>query len=226
MTTVGLIGSGNIGGTVARLAVAAGYDVVLSNSRGPETLTDLVAELGAAAPAPAPPRRRPRPATWWWSASRCRPTARCPVEPLAGKVVIDTNNYYPQRDGQIAELDDGATTSSELLQRHLPDVAGGQGVQQHLLQAPAARWPARRARRPQRAADRRRRRRREGRGDRVPRRASATTRSTPARWPRAGATSADTPAYGTLYSADPADWERPAPADAAKLRAALAAATR
>jgi len=43
-----------------------------------------------------------------------------PVEPLAGKVVIDTNNYYPQRDGQIAELDEARTTSAELLQRHLP----------------------------------------------------------------------------------------------------------
>ena len=43
-----------------------------------------------------------------------------PVEPLRGKVVIDTNNYYPQRDGQVPELDDGSTTSSELLQAHLP----------------------------------------------------------------------------------------------------------
>jgi predicted dinucleotide-binding enzyme len=47
MTTVGFIGSGNLGGTVARLAVAAGYDVVLSNSRGPQTLTNLVADLGS-----------------------------------------------------------------------------------------------------------------------------------------------------------------------------------
>src|SRR4051812_49923003 len=46
MTTIGLIGSGHIGGTVARLAVDAGHDVVLSNSRGPETLTDLVDQLG------------------------------------------------------------------------------------------------------------------------------------------------------------------------------------
>ena len=46
--------------------------------------------------------------------------ADVPVEPLAGKVVIDTNNYYPQRDGQIAELDDESTTVSELLQAHLP----------------------------------------------------------------------------------------------------------
>jgi len=46
MTTIGLIGAGNIGSTVAKLAVDAGHDVILSNSRGPETLTDLVAELG------------------------------------------------------------------------------------------------------------------------------------------------------------------------------------
>ena len=43
-----------------------------------------------------------------------------PVAPLEGKIVIDTNNYYPQRDGQIPELDDESTTTSELLQRHLP----------------------------------------------------------------------------------------------------------
>src|ERR1035438_5803991 len=51
MTTVGFIGSGMIGGTVARLGVAAGHHVVLSNSRGPETLKDLVAELGPLASA-------------------------------------------------------------------------------------------------------------------------------------------------------------------------------
>ena len=44
-----------------------------------------------------------------------------PVEPLQGKVVIDTNNYYPDRDGRIAELDDESTTTSELLQEHLPE---------------------------------------------------------------------------------------------------------
>jgi 8-hydroxy-5-deazaflavin:NADPH oxidoreductase len=43
-----------------------------------------------------------------------------PVEPLAGKIVIDTNNYYPKRDGHIAELDAETTTTAELLQRHLP----------------------------------------------------------------------------------------------------------
>jgi 8-hydroxy-5-deazaflavin:NADPH oxidoreductase len=43
-----------------------------------------------------------------------------PVEPLAGKIVIDTNNYYPGRDGHIPELDNESTTTSELLAAHLP----------------------------------------------------------------------------------------------------------
>ncbi|WP_131745136.1 NADPH-dependent F420 reductase [Frankia sp. Cppng1_Ct_nod] len=119
MTTVGLIGSGNIGGTVARLAVAAGYNVVLSNSRGPETLKELVDELGpharAATPGEAAEAGDLVVVTIPLGAYRS-----VPVEPLAGKVVIDTNNYYPQRDGQIPELDDESTTTSELLQRHLP----------------------------------------------------------------------------------------------------------
>jgi predicted dinucleotide-binding enzyme len=119
MTTVGLIGSGNIGGTVARLAVAAGYDVVLSNSRGPETLQELVDELGprarAASPADAAAAGDVVVVTIPLRAYRS-----VPVEPLAGKVVIDTNNYYPQRDGQIPKLDDESTTVSELLQQHLP----------------------------------------------------------------------------------------------------------
>lgn len=119
MTTLGLIGSGNIGGTLARLAVAAGIDVVLSNSRGPQTLADLVAELGpharAATPADAAAAGDVVVVTVPLHAYRAVPQA-----PLAGKVVIDTNNYYPGRDGSSAELDDGSTTSSELLAAHLP----------------------------------------------------------------------------------------------------------
>jgi predicted dinucleotide-binding enzyme len=46
---------------------------------------------------------------------------KVPVEPLAGKIVIDTNNYYPERDGRIPELDNESTTTSELLQAHLPN---------------------------------------------------------------------------------------------------------
>jgi predicted dinucleotide-binding enzyme len=120
MTTVGLIGAGQIGGTVARLAVSAGYDVVLSNSRGPDTLADLVAELGPKARA-ATPAEAAAAGDLVVVTIPLRAYGQVPVEPLAGKVVIDTDNYYPQRDGQIAELDDGSATTSGLLQRHLPD---------------------------------------------------------------------------------------------------------
>ena len=116
---IGLIGSGNIGSTLAKLAITQGHDVVLANSRGPETLSDLVAELGehasAGTAAQAADAGEVVVVTIPLKAYR-----DVPVAPLAGKVVIDTNNYYPGRDGRIAELDDGSTTSSELLAAHLP----------------------------------------------------------------------------------------------------------
>ena len=120
MTTIGFIGSGHIGGTVARLSVEAGYDVVLSNSRGPATLNELVAELGPLARA-ATPAEAAAAGDIVVVTIPLRAYREVPVEPLRGKVVIDTNNYYPQRDGQIQELDDGSMTSSELLQAHLPE---------------------------------------------------------------------------------------------------------
>ena len=119
MATIGLIGAGHIGSQIARLAVANGYDVVISNSRGPETLSALVKELGA----------RARAGTALEAAKAgeivvvtipLKNYGQVPVEPLAAKVVIDTNNYYPQRDGHIPELDNESTTTSELLQAHLP----------------------------------------------------------------------------------------------------------
>jgi predicted dinucleotide-binding enzyme len=119
MTTIGLIGAGQIGSQVARLAVAHGYDVVISNSRGPETLATLANELGPKARA-ATPLEAAREGDIVVVTIPLRNIGRVPVEPLAGKLVIDTNNYYPQRDGQIPELDDESTTTSELLQAHLP----------------------------------------------------------------------------------------------------------
>lgn len=116
--TLGLIGTGMIGGTLARLAVAAGLDVVLSNSRGPATLTDLVSELGdharAATPAEAAQAGDLVVATIPLSAYQ-----HLPADALSGRTVIDTMNYYPQRDGQIAELDSRELTSSQLVGRHL-----------------------------------------------------------------------------------------------------------
>jgi predicted dinucleotide-binding enzyme len=119
MPTIGFIGAGHIGAQVARLAVASGYDVVLSNSRGPETLTALVQELGARARAGTPAEAAAAGSIVVVSIP-LKNYRSVPVAPLAGKVVIDTNNYYPQRDGHIPELDDESTTTAELLQAHLP----------------------------------------------------------------------------------------------------------
>jgi len=119
MKTIGIIGAGNIGSQVARLAVAHGYEVVISNSRGPETLAGLVAELGEHARA-ATPEEAAQAGDIVVVSVPLRSYRSIPIAPLAGKVVVDTNNYYPQRDGQIPELDNESTTTAELLQAHLP----------------------------------------------------------------------------------------------------------
>ena len=119
MKTIGLIGAGHIGSQIARLAVKSGYDVVISNSRGPDTLSGLVAELGPHARA-ATPADAAKAGDIVVVTIPLKNYRSVPVAPLAGKIVIDTNNYYPQRDGQIPELDKETTTTSELLQSHLP----------------------------------------------------------------------------------------------------------
>ncbi|GAB3809090.1 NAD(P)-binding domain-containing protein [Humibacter antri] len=118
MTTIGLIGAGHIGSQIARQAIAHGYDVVVSNSRGPETLTDLVDELGSHARA-ATAAQAALAADIAVVTTPFHAIDQVPVEPLAGKPVIDTNNYYWERDGHRAELDDFTETSSGQLQRHL-----------------------------------------------------------------------------------------------------------
>jgi predicted dinucleotide-binding enzyme len=119
VTTIGFIGAGKIGSQLARKAIENGYEVVLSNSRGPETLADLVLVLGpharAATAQDAAEAGDLAVVTMPFGHYR-----EVPVEPLAGKVVIDTNNYYFERDGHFAELDDHTATSSGLLQQHLP----------------------------------------------------------------------------------------------------------
>jgi len=117
--TIGLIGAGHIGSQLARLAVAHDHDVVLSNSRGPGTLSGLVAELGPNARA-ATPTEAAAAGDMVVVTIPLKSINTVPAAPLARKIVIDTTNYYPQRDGQIAELDNETLTTSELLQRHLP----------------------------------------------------------------------------------------------------------
>jgi predicted dinucleotide-binding enzyme len=113
---IGIIGAGNIGATAARLFAQAGHRVEISNSRGPESLWTLVDELGP----------NVRAATVEEAAAfgevvlvaiPFKDYETLPVEPLAGKIVIDATNYYEGRDGRI---DFGDLTSSELVARHLP----------------------------------------------------------------------------------------------------------
>lgn len=116
---IGIIGAGNVGAAAAEQFVKAGHEVALSNSRGPATLSDLVARLGARAHAMTIEQAAqfgdvvliavP------FGKSRALPSA-----PFVGKIVIDANNYFPDRDGRVAELDNGELTSSEVTQQYLP----------------------------------------------------------------------------------------------------------
>jgi predicted dinucleotide-binding enzyme len=116
---IGIIGSGMIGGTLARRFAAAGHDVTIGNSRGPESLTGLVAEIGERARAGTADdaARAGEVVVVAIPAGRYR---ELPAEALAGRIVVDANNYYPGRDGAMPELDSGTTTSSELLAASLP----------------------------------------------------------------------------------------------------------
>jgi predicted dinucleotide-binding enzyme len=119
MSTLGMIGSGLMSIEIARLALAAGVDVRLSNSRGPQSLTDLAAQLGDHALA----------VTVEEAAAADIVLLGLPLgrlgaldpAPLAGKTVIDLTNYYPHRDGRIAELDANTLTAGQFVQAHLPD---------------------------------------------------------------------------------------------------------
>ena len=100
-------------------AIAHGYEVVLSDSQGPETIAGLAGELGPKARA-ATPTEAAAAADFAIVAIPLPAIGREPVEPLAGKVVIATINYFPQRDGHVPAIDDGTTTAPGLLQEHLP----------------------------------------------------------------------------------------------------------
>ncbi|MER7639290.1 NAD(P)-binding domain-containing protein [Streptomyces sp. NPDC126522] len=120
MATLGLIGSGNSGTTLARLAVDGGLDVVLSNSRAPQTLSDLVTQLGPRARASTPPQAAAA-GDWVVVTIPVGSIEAVPRDPLVGRTVIDTGNYFAPCDGSIPELETRELTDSELLQRHLPE---------------------------------------------------------------------------------------------------------
>ena len=115
---IGVIGAGHIGANAARLFVKAGHEVVIANSRGPETLAGLVSELGGSTRAVTAPEA----AAFGDVVFVSIPFGKykdLPAGAFAGKIVIDSNNYYPERDGNFPDLDDGSTTSSEMLAEHL-----------------------------------------------------------------------------------------------------------
>jgi 8-hydroxy-5-deazaflavin:NADPH oxidoreductase len=112
---IGIIGSGEIGATVARLFAKAGHQVAISNQHGPETLKGLVAEIGGGARAATPDEI----AVFGELVLVAIPYGRyrsLPAGPLVGRVVVDAMNYNPGRDGHI---DFDGLTSTELLGKHL-----------------------------------------------------------------------------------------------------------
>jgi len=115
---IGVIGSGRIGGTVARLAAQSGHEVAIANSRGPETVEPLAAEIGHGARA-ATVEETAHFGVLILIAIPFKALDELPAEALAGRIVIDAMNYYPNRDATIPELDSDELTSSELTARHL-----------------------------------------------------------------------------------------------------------
>ncbi len=118
MTTIGIIGAGEVGSQLARASIASGYQVVIANSRGPETLAELVADLGPAARA-ARAAEAAAAGDFAVIAVPLKLVNDMPAAELAGKVVLDTNNYMAWRDGSFPVVDSGEKTVHELRQEQL-----------------------------------------------------------------------------------------------------------
>jgi predicted dinucleotide-binding enzyme len=115
---IGIIGAGNIGANAAKLFAEAGHEIAIANSRSPETLTEIVNEIGGDAKAVTVEDAAKFGEIVFVSIPLGK-IGELPTDGFDGKVVIDSNNYYPDRDGQIAVLDSDEKTSSELLAEHL-----------------------------------------------------------------------------------------------------------
>lgn len=118
MTTIGIIGAGEVGSQLARAAIKSNYKVVIANSRGPDSLRDLVAELGPMAQA-ATAVEAAAAGDFVIIAVPLNLVNNMPTEALAGKIVLDTNNYMPWRDGRYEIVDMGEKTEHELRQGQL-----------------------------------------------------------------------------------------------------------
>ena len=114
---IGIIGAGFVGRAISKLALKAGHQVMLSNSRDPKTLFTLTRTTQCEA---GTPEQAAEFGDIVVIAIPLEAYRSVPAAPLVGKVVIDANNYYPDRDGRIPELDQHQTTTSEMLAEHLP----------------------------------------------------------------------------------------------------------
>ncbi|OZV72787.1 NADP oxidoreductase [Micromonospora echinospora] len=132
---IGIIGSGHIGGSLTRRLRDLGHDVTVANSRGPESLRDLAAETGAT---PGTVDQAARSGDLVVVAVPLKAVPQLPAEAFEGRVVVDANNYYPQRDGDVPEIADRSVTSSRWTAEHLKGarlVKAFNNIQaQHLLE--------------------------------------------------------------------------------------------
>jgi len=109
---IGIIGAGNIGGNLTRRLTALGHQVYVANSRGPETLADLARETSAIAVTPSDAAGQGQIII---TSIPLKNIPRLPrdlfADTRASAIVVDTGNYYPQRDGLIPEIEGGTTES-------------------------------------------------------------------------------------------------------------------